>query len=103
MEAKMTPYEQSLKADLDRGSVAAFSVYSQFEGDRAMWEVESFTPSDGTLHAHVPEDHIAWLKRSGGDRQTMHVSLHLSSRGVPETEARQILDTMVAALNKIGQ
>lgn len=64
-----------------------------------MWEVDSFTPSDGRVVQYVTVDHTAWLKRSGDGRPTVHIALNISSRGVSEVEARQIVDMMVAGLN----
>lgn len=61
------------------------------------WTIESFTPSDGSTVAFVTVDHQAWLKGEGD--KAVHVSLNISSRGVPESEAKAILDKMVAGLN----
>lgn len=63
------------------------------------WTIDQFTPSDGSKVQYVTVDHVAWLMRKGGGKPTIHISLNISSRDVPEAEARAILETMVAALN----
>jgi len=65
------------------------------------WSVESFTPSDGSIVAGGLVDHQAWLRADdrGGGREPVFVKLQMSSKGVPQDQARRYLDAMVAGLN----
>ncbi len=65
------------------------------------WEVESFTPSDGSKQGGITIDHTAWLRGHHPDIPTVHVSLNMSSRGVPTEKARAYLDAMVTGLNRL--
>lgn len=60
------------------------------------WEIHEFKPNnDGYRVGHVLADHTAWLKRS----DNKFISLNIASVGLPEGEAKGILEAMVAALN----
>jgi hypothetical protein len=66
-----------------------------------IWEIESFTPSDGTKYQHVPADHTAWLRGrpNGDDGRTVNISMNIASVGFSQQQARDALERMVRGLN----
>lgn len=73
------------------------------------WSIDSFFPSDGSKQGGVTVDHTAWLKGESGPKtqygtheNIVHISLNMSSRGVPEANAKAMLDAMVSGLNAMA-
>lgn len=70
------------------------------------WKIDSFTPSDGSKQGGVTVDHQAWLKGEDGDKNEygshidiVHISLNMSSRGVPADRAKSFLNAMIQGLD----
>lgn len=64
------------------------------------WTIDNFTPSDGRKVHYVTVDHQAWLKGTASDKETIHMCLNMSSRGVSEQQFKAMLETMCKALSE---
>lgn len=60
-----------------------------------LWAIEEFIPGGKQSRGFLPTDHIVWLRRNDG----VSISINIASRGIAESEARELAQAMCDGMN----